>query len=77
MIDTGSTLSLAVRTLHDNGAKAIYALISHGLLSGVNMSMLETLPFERLVVRILTGISVLAGGLTHVSGDELDFSVKA
>jgi len=50
MIDTGRTLSLAVRTLHENGAKAIYALISHGLLSEVKMSMLESLPFERLVV---------------------------
>lgn len=51
MIDTGRTLSLAVRTLHENGAKAIYALISHGLLSEVKMSMIETLPLERLVVR--------------------------
>ena len=52
MIDTGRTLSLAVRTLHENGAKAIYALISHGLLSEVKMSMIDTLPLERLVVRI-------------------------
>jgi len=51
MIDTGRTLSLAVRTLHENGTKAIYALISHGLLSEVNMSMLDALPLERLVVR--------------------------
>ena len=51
MIDTGRTLSLAVRTLHENGAKTIYALISHGLLSEVNMSMLDALPLERLVVR--------------------------
>jgi len=51
MIDSGRTLSLAVRTLHENGAKAIYALISHGLLSEVKMSMLESLPLERLVVR--------------------------
>ena len=53
MIDTGRTLSLAVRTLHENGAKAIYALISHGLLSEVNMSLLDALPLERLVVRTL------------------------
>jgi len=51
MIDTGRTLSLAVRTLNEKGAKAIYALISHGLLSEVNMSMLDALPLERLVVR--------------------------
>lgn len=30
MIDTGNTLSLAARTLHDNGAKSIHAFISHG-----------------------------------------------
>ena len=51
MIDTGKTLSLAVRTLHENGAKAIFALVSHGLLSEVNMNMIESLPLERLVVR--------------------------
>ena len=51
MIDSGRTLSLAVRTLHENGAKAIYALISHGLLSEAKMSTLEALPLERLIVR--------------------------
>ncbi|KAG6893912.1 succinate dehydrogenase flavoprotein subunit [Termitomyces sp. T32_za158] len=30
MIDTATTLSLAARTLHDKGAKAVHALISHG-----------------------------------------------
>lgn len=30
MIDTGKTLTLAARTLHDRGAKTVYALISHG-----------------------------------------------
>lgn len=32
MIDTGNTLSLAAKTLHERGAKSIHALISHGLL---------------------------------------------
>jgi predicted phosphoribosyltransferase len=77
MIDTGRTLSLAVRTLHENGAKTIYALISHGLLSEVNMSMLESLPFERLVVRTPRWDLVFARDLTHVSGYELDLTVKA
>ena len=62
MIDSGRTLSLAVRTLHENGAKAIYALISHGLLSEVKMSMLESLPFERLVVRTPLQDYVSLGG---------------
>lgn len=30
MIDTGHTLTLAARTLHEKGAKTIYVLISHG-----------------------------------------------
>ncbi|KAJ7591727.1 phosphoribosyltransferase-like protein [Mycena floridula] len=30
MIDSGDTLMLAAKTLHDKGAKAIYALICHG-----------------------------------------------
>ena len=50
MIDTGSTLTLAARTLHENGAKDIYALVSHGLLSEVNMSLIEDLPIKLLVV---------------------------
>jgi len=31
MIDTGSTLTLAARTLHEKGAKSVHALISHGI----------------------------------------------
>jgi len=77
MIDSGRTLSLAVRTLHENGAKAIYALISHGLLSEVKMSMLESLPFERLVVRTPRRDYIYPRRLTSVSGDELDFAVEA
>jgi len=50
MIDTGCTLTLAARTLHENGAKDIYALVSHGLLSEVNMSLIEDLPIKLLVV---------------------------
>jgi ribose-phosphate pyrophosphokinase len=30
MIDSGKTLSLAARTLHEKGAKSVHALISHG-----------------------------------------------
>jgi len=78
MIDTGRTLSLAVRTLHENGAKSIYAVISHGLLSEVKMSMIETLPLERLVVRTPhRDCPFLLRSLTHVSGYELDFTIKA
>ena len=34
MIDTGKTLTLATRTLHEKGAKCVYALISHGGVYG-------------------------------------------
>jgi ribose-phosphate pyrophosphokinase len=30
MIDTGKTLSMATRTLKDNGASTVYVLVSHG-----------------------------------------------
>ncbi|KAI0781494.1 phosphoribosyl pyrophosphokinase [Trametes elegans] len=50
MIDTGNTLALAARSLRDNGAKKVYALVSHGLLSEINMKKIEELPIEQLVV---------------------------
>jgi ribose-phosphate pyrophosphokinase len=31
MIDTGTTLALAARTLEENGARSVHALISHGM----------------------------------------------
>lgn len=30
MIDTGKTLTMAVLTLHEKGAKSVHALVSHG-----------------------------------------------
>ncbi|KAJ7701986.1 phosphoribosyltransferase-like protein [Mycena metata] len=50
MIDTGSTLTLAANTLHEKGAKAVYVLISHGLLSEANLSLVDKLPIVELVV---------------------------
>lgn len=50
MIDTGKTLTMATRTLAEKGAKSIHALISHGLLSEMNMSNVTSLPLEQLVV---------------------------
>ncbi|RXW16038.1 hypothetical protein EST38_g9816 [Candolleomyces aberdarensis] len=50
MIDSGSTLALAARTLYENGAKSVHALISHGLLSGSNLSFIDELPIHELVV---------------------------
>ncbi|EPQ50598.1 phosphoribosyl pyrophosphokinase [Gloeophyllum trabeum ATCC 11539] len=50
MIDTGTTLTLAARSLKENGAQKVYALISHGLLSEVQMSLIDALPLEQLIV---------------------------
>ncbi|KAJ7503066.1 phosphoribosyltransferase-like protein [Mycena galericulata] len=50
MIDTGNTLTLAANTLHEKGAKAVYVLISHGLLSETNLSLIDQLPIVELVV---------------------------
>lgn len=50
MIDTGSTLIIAAKSLKEHGAKKVYAIISHGLLSEMNMSVAQDLPVEQLVV---------------------------
>ncbi|KAI5118324.1 hypothetical protein M0805_006607 [Coniferiporia weirii] len=50
MIDTGNTLALAAKALKDGGAKAIYCIVSHGLLSETNFPLLESLPIDQLLV---------------------------
>ncbi|KAI0668404.1 phosphoribosyl pyrophosphokinase [Trametes maxima] len=43
MIDSGNTLTLAARSLIDNGAKKVYALVSHGAC------FLPSLPMTKLI----------------------------
>ncbi|KAL7420111.1 ribose phosphate diphosphokinase subunit prs4 [Cryptotrichosporon argae] len=50
MIDTGHTVRLAAGVLRDAGAKEVYALVSHGLLSETTMEYLRDLPVKKLVV---------------------------
>ncbi|WWC86020.1 uncharacterized protein L201_000891 [Kwoniella dendrophila CBS 6074] len=50
MIDTGHTVRLAADVLRENGAKEVYALISHGLLSDTTMENLRDLPVKKLIV---------------------------
>jgi ribose-phosphate pyrophosphokinase len=52
MIDTGDTLSLATATLHENGATAIFVLVSHCTVQSDSSSLkkLSNLPIVRLVV---------------------------
>ncbi|WFD32342.1 ribose-phosphate diphosphokinase [Malassezia sp. CBS 17886] len=50
MVDTGRTLALAFKTLEASGAKRVFAVVSHGLLSGRAMDLIERLNMEMLVV---------------------------
>lgn len=50
MVDTAHTLRLAADVLRDSGATEIYALVSHGLLSGHAMDLVRELPIKKLVV---------------------------
>jgi len=50
MADTCGTLALAAETLKKKGATSVYALCSHGVLSGSAVSKIEASPLEELVV---------------------------
>lgn len=50
MIDTGRTLALAAKTLEAAGAKRVFAVVSHGLLSGRAVDLIKQLKLETLVV---------------------------
>jgi len=50
MADTCGTLQLAAETLVKKGAKAVYALCSHGILSGKAVERIIDSPITELVV---------------------------
>ncbi|TNY18981.1 phosphoribosyltransferase-like protein [Rhodotorula diobovata] len=50
MADTGGTIKLATETLVEKGVKEVYALVSHGLLSGESMQELAKMPIVKVVV---------------------------
>lgn len=50
MIDTGRTLALASKTLEAAGAKRIFAISTHGLLSGRAVDLIARTQIEKLVV---------------------------
>jgi ribose-phosphate pyrophosphokinase len=70
MIDTGATLALATKALKDNGATAIYVLVSHCLIGGQTIDLINALPIERLVVTNTTpqahNVELTEGKLTIV-----------
>jgi len=50
MVDTGRTLALASKTLEEAGARRIFAITTHALLSGRAIELIKRLNLERLVV---------------------------
>ena len=50
MIDTGGTIVSAAELLKKRGAKEVWAMATHGLLSGPAVDRLKNAPIERLVL---------------------------
>lgn len=50
MVDTGRTLALAYKTLEANNVKRVFAISSHGLLSGHAVDLIQQLNIDKLVV---------------------------
>lgn len=50
MADTCNTIQSACEILLTNGAKKVYAIVTHGLLSENAMDSLNAMPIEKLVV---------------------------
>lgn len=50
MADTCGTLALAAQNLIDSGAARIFAIVTHGILSGKALEVIENSPLEKLVV---------------------------
>ncbi len=50
MIDTGGTMSEAVRAIKDHGAKEIFVCATHGLLSGPAVERLSSLPVSEVIL---------------------------
>ncbi|EPX73640.1 ribose-phosphate pyrophosphokinase [Schizosaccharomyces octosporus yFS286] len=49
MADTCGTLGLAAKTLKDNGAKAVYAIVTHGILSGKAIRVINDSALEKVI----------------------------
>ena len=85
MVDTAGTLSNAVVALKERGAKAVYAVATHALLSGPAVERLSDAPLEEMVVtntihipenkrfdnlKILSVGDLLAKAIDHVHSSE-------
>lgn len=50
MADTCGTLGLAAKTLKQNGATKVYAIVTHGILSGKAIDVINNSELEKVVV---------------------------
>jgi ribose-phosphate pyrophosphokinase len=50
MADTCGTLGLAAKTLVENGAEEVYAIVAHGILSGKAIQVINDSVIKKLVV---------------------------
>jgi len=86
MIDTAGTLTQAAKALKENGAKAIYACATHGVLSGPAIERINNSDIEEVVltdtiplgdkgqqtskVRMLSVANLLAEAIRRIHEDE-------
>jgi len=86
MVDTAGTLTQAAKALKDNGAKAIFACASHGVLSGPAIERINNSEIEEIVLtdtilmgdkesqttklRILSVADLLAEAIKRIHEDE-------
>jgi ribose-phosphate pyrophosphokinase len=86
MIDTAGTLTQAARALKENGARAIYACATHGVLSGPAIERINNSDIEEIVltdtiplgdkcqqtskVRMLSVANLLAEAIRRIHEDE-------
>ena len=86
MVDTAGTLTQAAKALKENGAKAIFACATHGVLSGPAIERINNSDIEEIVltdtiplagkqeqsskVRVLSVAALLAEAIKRIHGDE-------
>ncbi len=85
MCDTGGTLANAVHALRERGAKAVYAAVTHALLSGPAAERLQAAPLEEMIVtntihvpverrfpklKILSVAPLLANAIEYIHSNE-------
>ena len=85
MVDTGGSLSNAIRALKDHGAEVVYAAATHAVLSGDAGERLQEAPVEEVIVtntihvpeekrfeklKVLSVADLLAKAIVHVHSNE-------